>query len=402
MSVENKILIRMLEKESYDKYRQAVKVSDVVSPWLKTVDTWFDTHDTSITVDELYELHKARFPVATASHKAVIDTYYQTLKDTPVNGEVVDELLKLHKFQDACLTWAEKLAELSSGRTQSFDDILAEMSSYTVAKESQYAIEDITADQMLEASVAQGKWKFNVPIFAEKIGGVGPGVFFLYAARPNAGKTLACIHSCYAPGGWLSQGAKILYIGNEEPIHRTKHRAICSYFGVDYKTTKQDTNKFKELVETFNVEHKDKALFMHAIGLPYRELGKIIEEHLPDIVIVDQIDKLYVSGVDIPTHEKMRQIYTNTRECAVKYSCAIGGVSQASDAATGKKFFGFEALENSKTGKGAELDLCMCIGMENLDNDNNIRYFKLAKNKLTGDESTGSFMVNKEQSRILA
>ena len=141
---------------------------------------------------------------------------------------------------------------------------------------------------------------------------------------------------------------------------------------------------------------------MHAIGLPYRELGDIIAEHAPDIVLVDQIDKLHVHGADIPTHEKMRTIYTNTRECAVKYNCAIGGVSQASEAASGKKFFGFDALENSKTGKGAELDLCICIGMENLDNDTNIRYFKLAKNKLTGDESTGSFLINKEQSRILA
>ena len=76
------------------------------------------------------------------------------------------------------------------------------------------------------------------------------------------------------------------------------------------------------------------------------------------------------------------------------------GVSQASDEASGKKFFGFESLEGSKTGKGAELDLCICIGAENLQQDSGNRYFFVPKNKLTGWEGTGAYMINREMSRM--
>jgi hypothetical protein len=98
----------------------------------------------------------------------------------------------------------------------------------------------------------------------------------------------------------------------------------------------------------------------------------------------------------------MRVLYTTMRENTVNYDCAIIGVCQASDSASGKKYFGFDCLEHSKTGKAAELDLCICIGAEDLLKDNNMRYFYIAKNKLTGREETGSYMIDKERSQMLA
>ncbi len=166
-----------------------------------------------------------------------------------------------------------------------------------------------------------------------------------------------------------------------------------------YKHSKMNPSEFKEKVEAFDTEFKDKAIFLHKTGMQYNEIDKLLEEHKPDILVVDQLDKLHVKG-DAPAHEKMRIIYTSIREYSVKHGCAVIGVCQASEAAAGKKFFSFDALEHSKTGKAAELDLCICIGKEDLQEDNNIRYFYLAKNKLTGDESSGSFMINKELSRM--
>ena len=403
MTIEHQILKALLNKEVYDKHRDTVKLSDGLKPWLHTLDVWYEKHSTSITLEDLWLLHHARNPVATNSQRALIDTAYQLLKDTDVNPEVVDELLLTKKQQEQYMQWAERLVKLGEtrGTPEDFLAIKEEMDKFdALAKTgSEFPPLDITADEMLEASLKQGKWKFNLPVLQEKTNGIGPGVFVLAAGRPNACKSLFCISSTFAPEGFIEQGAKVVYLGNEEAIHRTKHRAICSWSGMEYKFSKQNPSLFKEKAEEFDTKFKETALFIHRVGLPYYDIEKLLKEHQPDILILDQIDKLHVKG-DAPMHEKTRVVYTTMREYSVAYNAAIIGVCQASEAAAGKKIFGFDALEHSKTGKAAELDLCVCIGKEDLTEDNNVRYFYLAKNKLTGDESSGSFTINKEMSRL--
>ena len=716
--LEQQIFKTLLVKDIYDKYRDVAHLSDGLRPWLATVDAWFENHDASISLEDVYQLHIARHPVATSGQRSLMETTFNLLKDTEVNPEVIEELLLVKKQQEQYMHWAERLVKLGEtrGSPEDFLTIKEEMEKFDafVITGQEFPPLNITADEMLEACVKQGKWKFNLPIIQEKTGGIGPGVFALTGARPNCfsadtqiltdagwkyfyniedddlvyqveedgkgtfvkptakvsfdtsesllsiqdsrgrcdmlvtkdhdvvirrkntrqfekvsalsfkpsgntshvmaapiaaegrgltpferfliayqadgsgprkgctgarghvsvafnfskerkkvrlrnilndtgliwkeftgwknrenystfyvqlpetpsktfawvdlcsigtiwarefieelsywdatrrkegrikydtkeqlnadvvqavsvlagyrsiikkknpykphhsfnysmhilphldnietrnftktetqykgvvycvtvpsgkilvrreglpfvsgncGKSLFCISSAFGPGGWLEQGAKVVYLGNEEAIHRTKHRAICAYSGMENKQTKLSPEDFKLNVLKFDENFKEKAIFIHRAGLPYYDVEKLIKEHTPDILIIDQIDKLQVKG-DAPMHEKTRVVYTTMREYSVSHNLAIIGVCQASEAAHGKKFFGFDALEHSKTGKAAELDLCICIGKEALEEDNNVRYFYLAKNKLTGDVSTGSFTIDKERSRL--
>jgi KaiC/GvpD/RAD55 family RecA-like ATPase len=401
--LEHQILKALLNKAIYAKYRENARLSDGLKPWVQTLDSWFSTHDTDISCDDLYTLHIARHPVMTKVQKDLVDAAYNILKETEVNLEVIEELLLIKKQQEQYMSWAERLVRLGEtrGTPEDFLAIKEEIEKFdALAKTgSEFPPLEITADEMLEASIKQGRWKFNLPVIQEKTGGIGPGVFVLSAGRPNSGKSLFCISSSFAPEGFIEQGAKVVYLGNEEAIHRTKHRAICSWSGMEYKFSKQNPSLFKEKASDFDTKFKDSAIFIHRVGVPYYDIEKLLKEHSPDVLVLDQIDKLYVKG-DAPMHEKTRVVYTTIREYSVAYNCAIIGVCQASEAASGKKYFGFDALEHSKTGKAAELDLCICIGKEDLQEDNNVRYFYLPKNKLTGDESSGSFMINKEMSRL--
>ena len=403
--LEQQILKALLDKQTYDNYRNKISVvSDGMKPWFETLDGWFEKHQSSISAEELYNLHLARHPAITKSARDLIAQTYKLIEDDKSNSEVIVSLIDTKYKQEKFATWAEALIKLSEGGSKvDIDELEREIREFNANRiaEQEFTPFDISAEEMLDAAHAQGKWKFNLTVWQDNIGGIGPGVFGLWAARPNAGKSLAAIHSCFAPAGFVEQGAKVFYLGNEEPIHRTKHRAVCSWSGINYSESKyKKREQFIEKVKEFDEKYKDKVVFYHQTGLDYTKIEDIINEHKPDIIIIDQLDKLHVTG-DQEGHVRLRKLYTTMREYATNHMVAIMGVSQASDEASGKRYFGFEALEGSKTGKGAELDLCICIGAENLQQDSNTtRFFFVPKNKLTGWEGTGSYQIEKETSRM--
>lgn len=431
--LEHKILKAFLNRDCYDANRKYLtKVSTGMQPWFDTVDWWHSNKTTSLTVDDLYDIHVNMFnPVATKQQRELIDQAFTLINLADANSEVVQTLINEKFRQDRMASASEKLIKLYQKGSSDVSEIVKELGELNElsADGKEFPPLVITAEQMVETTALTGRWKFHLPVLQDKIGGIGPGVFGLIAARPNSGKSLAAISLCFHPEGFAAQGARIAYIANEELVHRHKSRAVCCYTGFDYGVLSNasrvlieikvrerkgepineeiknkalaDIDKFNEAAQRFDEAFKDSVMFYHETGMPYQSIEKLIEEQKPDIVIIDQLDKLYIHG-DNPGHEKMRVLYTAMREYSANHGVAILGVCQASESAAGRRYFSFDALEHSKTGKGAELDLCICIGQDDLHEDNNVRYFYLAKNKLTGNESSGSYMIDKQKSRMVA
>lgn len=432
MTLEHKILRAFLNKECYDKNRKYfTNVSDGLKPWLDTIDWWQKHKESSLSPQDLFDLHTTMFnPVATKKQLDDFRLTYSLINDAEVNLELVDTIINENHKQGLMASAAEKLTKMSEQGTSDISAIVKEIEFLNKlgANKGEYTPMDITAEMMVETVAHQGRWKLHLPVLQEKIGGIGPGVFGLIAARPNGGKSLAAISMCFHPEGFAAQGARIAYIANEELVQRHKSRAVCAFTGFESSVLSTASRILMEARirerkgEVFDAELKAKAvadierfnqasvefdkavgsnvLFYHETGMDYRNIEKLIEEQKPDIVIIDQLDKLHVGG-DGAGHEKMRILYTSMREYSSNHGVAIIGICQASDAAAGRKYFSFDALEHSKTGKGAELDLCICIGLEDLSEDNNVRYFYLAKNKLTGNESSGSYIIDKQRSRMV-
>ena len=76
------------------------------------------------------------------------------------------------------------------------------------------------------------KWKFNIPVLKENVGGIGGGNLMIAFARPETGKTAFWVSLCAGPNGFAEQGAKIHAFINEEPAIRTQMRAISCYTGM--------------------------------------------------------------------------------------------------------------------------------------------------------------------------
>lgn len=205
-------------------------------------------------------------------------------------------------------------------------------------------------------------------------------------------------------GGFVHQGAKILYVGNEESVRRTKLRAMSCLSGYTKEVLEKDLTKRKEAQEQFN-KIKQNITCLDAVGYSIEELTNYLKENKGyDIVVVDILDKLSISGKMDNEVERLYKLYVAYRELGKRFNLAVIGTCQASIDADNKEVFGTEALVGSKTGKGGELDLCLCLGrrLQEDGTDNSIRTINIAKNKLNSIDGTVTFMMDKDLCRVVA
>ena len=242
-------------------------------------------------------------------------------------------------------------------------------------------------------------WEFNIPSLSKSVRGGKAGEFMIAFARPEIGKTAFYVSLVASPNGFCSQGADVHIITNEEPARRTMLRAVSAYTGFTekdiYNNRSQASEKFTEI--SANITMIDN------VDASIEWLDKYCQENTPDILVVDQLDKINVTGTFARTDEKLRSIYTKYREICKRHDLFGIGISQASADAEGKTNVTYAMMENSKTGKAAEADLIIGIGKSDVtDNDDKRRYLTVSKNKLTGFHGRVVCNLDTEMSRYTA
>jgi archaellum biogenesis ATPase FlaH len=198
--------------------------------------------------------------------------------------------------------------------------------------------------------------------------------------------------------GFCDQGASVLYLGNEEETSRTMLRSVQSASGMTREQITDDpktANKRFELARD-NLEMKD------VVDWDLDRIDAYCRKMKPDVLVIDQVDKVGVSGSYNATHERFRELYRRIRELAKRHKCALIGVSQASNDAEGKTRVTFAMAEGSKTGKAAEADVILGIGKHSSGDDDevdNTRFLTISKNKLSGFHGTITTILEPEIGR---
>ena len=259
---------------------------------------------------------------------------------------------------------------------------------------------DIT--ELLARVTNDNRWRFNIVTLSRHVYGIGPREFGCVFALPETGKTAFLVSICTGPGGFCEQGAKVMFLGNEEDTGRTMLRAIQAKSGftreqvvADPKAARNSFNSIEHLFDMNEVQDWD-----------LNKIEAYVDKEKPDVLIIDQADKVNIGGNFSAGHERLRELYRRLRETAKKYDCALIAVSQASNDAKGRtRLSGFD-MEGSKIGKMAELDLCIGIGKHEAGDvdDSEIdtsRYLTVSKNKLTGWHGTVICNIQTEISRYV-
>ena len=385
--IEKQMIRLMLNKKFYTQHKgmlsPTVFAGDISSLY-ETIQKAHEKYEEDIKVDELYSLHTAIFnPALTRAAKEKFSELVEDIKEVQEpSKEIAKDIMRILSDRDLAQRIAVEATEIFNGKDANFTEItgMIEKHKQNISEEKTPAV---TSDvvQVLDLLDVTTKWKFNIPVLKENVGGIGGGNLMIAFARPETGKTAFWVSLCAGPNGFAEQGAKIHAFINEEPAIRTQMRAISCYTGM----TREEIILEKKVAQSSWSEIKNNISMFDTVDWSMEDIDAHCEKHKPDIIVIDQLDKINVTGTYARTDEKLRQIYTSVREIAKRRDCAVIAISQASADAHNRNSISFDQMENSKTGKAAEADLIIGIGRNsNSDLENKIRTLCISKNKING------------------
>ena len=400
--IEKQIIKLLLGKKFYTQYKGQITRNVLQGNFgslFDTIQKAHDKYDTDINIDELYSLHTTVYnPAITRAAKEQLSELIEDIKETQEpSKEIADDIVKILSERDVAQRIAVEATEIFNGKPADFNTILSMIEKYKTGLPSE-KLDAVTNDisELIEKLNVVSKWQFNLTVLKNNIGGIGPGNLMIAFARPEVGKTAFWVSLVSAPYGFAEQGAKVHAFINEEPAVRTQMRAISCFTGYNREQISENTGEAQ--VEWAKI--KDNIKMIDTVDWTLDDIDSHCEKHKPDIIVIDQLDKVNVKGTFARTDEKLRAIYTGAREIAKRRECVVIAISQASADAHNRDHISFDMMENSKTGKAAEADLIIGIGNRTSnDPTNNMRVLNISKNKITGWHGDPSCIIDKYLSR---
>jgi len=361
--------------------------------------------DHDLSSDELMMLWKRDNPVATRADNQIMEEIIEDVEGCTMPSPDVASNLISHLWRREI---GRQIANLGLEISEGNDEAMSRIQRIVEKNADSYLPDDFgeptTTDleELLAITGDEARWEFNIPTLSRHIYGIGPAEFGIVFATPETGKTAFLVSLMAGPHGFADQGAKVVYLGNEEATRRTMLRAYQAWTGRSREEIALDP---RPAIESFRQIEQN--LVMQDIQ--EWDLGTIesyIMKQDADVVIIDQADKVQIDGQYNAGHERLRALYNRLRELAKKCECGIIGVSQASADADGKSRLTYTMMEGSKIGKAAEADLIIGIGrldsgeVENTEPDYT-RYLTVSKNKLSGWHGTVICNIQPEISRYV-
>jgi len=402
LTIEKQILAQCLNNEFYQKS------SDILGKemFANGMGTIFDTiafahvkYGTDLTVDLLIQLHRDRFPaMPDSSREAIEDVIKDLRKYTSDNSIIMQDLIENFWRRNQAQLIGSKATDIWLGHEGDYEGLQTLVDNLIHKQPSDdnnfILVEDNISDY-IEACDKGFDFEFELASLKDRISGVGRGNLGIIFARPETGKTTFCT---YLVSEYLKQGFKVAYFANEEPGRMVKGRIFCSYLGKTVSELREEADKLNEV---YAKEIKPNLLLLEGREISIREIDKFVELNKPDIIFIDQLDKVNVNDSFARTDEKLRAIYESSRAIAKRRDCMVWAVSQASYEAHNRQEIDFSMLENSRTGKAAEADLILGIGKNFGDEEDYIRHLCISKNKLTGWHGVVTCRIDIQRARYL-
>jgi hypothetical protein len=215
-------------------------------------------------------------------------------------------------------------------------------------------------------------------------GGLIRGSHTLIYAPPECGKTATAINLAYSTACTKRSrpGCKTLYIGNEESDDMYLNRMLCRFTQWTREEVEADPEGAMAVARQRGWAN---LIFVHMSPGSIPQVQKLILEHMPDVVIIDQLANLLLGQGKEP--EKTQLLERNAYAMRMFYSKhKIAGVSmsQADEKAIGKLHLTIKDVYYSNIGVQGQVDAMIGIGMNDSYAASNRRVLNITKNKLGG------------------
>ena len=386
--MEKQLINLLLKKDFYSKNKSKIGKTVFTNGVGSFYDTIKKAHekypDNDLDINEVSALHTEVYnPALTRASKINFVNLIDDIKNEKLpNKDVANDILDSMYKKSVAHRIALEATNIYNGGDASFLTIK------NYVDEIENEVEDIEGSvtddiaELIKELDEDTQYTFgDIPDLRRLVKGVGKGNLMIVFARPETGKTAFWVSLVANRNGFASQGAKVHALVNEEPAIRTQMRLISCWTGM----TKEEITKDISLATERWKDIKSNVKIVDTVNWDLDQIDAYCDAHKPDIVIVDQLDKIGVRGNFARTDEKLRAIYTGAREVAKRHDCCIIAISQASAEAQGRAELTFDMMENSRTGKAAEADLIIGIGQQNVvDSEAVLRTLCVSKNKITG------------------
>lgn len=369
----------------------------------RTINTAHERYQRDLTFEELESLYEANNPLATTAAKTAIYALLdQVQKLPPIGKDVAADVLESMWRKEMGRQIAQAALDLTDGTTKDLGAVKELMERADGGFVPDTTTKPISADldELMEFFNERTCWQFNIPDLHARLPGGAAGEFMIWFARPEMGKTAGWISLTAGPGGFCEQGAKVHAFVNEEPGQRTMMRAINARTGMSRQQVRDNLPLAKSRLRGL----REQLEIYDSVDLTLEELDAHCKEHKPDVVIIDQLDKVHTNGSFDRPDLRLAHIYRNAREIAKRHGCFVIAISQASDAATGKTHVTPDMLAGSRTDKFAEGDIIIGVGAfpDTGPEQNMARVLYVGKNKITGFHGAITCVLNQELSRYEA
>ena len=383
--MEKELIKLLLNKNFYDKNKSKLSkefFTNGTGALYETIQSAHQDSDQDLSIGEVSTLHLEVYnPALSKAARDNFDVLINEIKDIELPNEKIAQNIIRSLFKRGIAQHVAQIAtDIYNGSDIDFSEIKKHLDvTFEEVNEYEYVTGNI--DNLLDQLKDNTKWKFNLAPLSDKVNGVGDGNLVIIFARPEAGKTAFWVNLVSGVDGFASQGAKVCALINEEPAVRTQMRLINAHTGMTFDEIRADkveaNRRWAEIRKNIKI--------LDTVDWSLDSVDEFVQKEKPDILVVDQLDKVNVKGSFARTDEKLRAIYTGAREIAKRNNCCVIAVSQASADGHGKFDLTFDMMEGSKTGKAAEADVIIGVGhRDKLDTDERVRSLAISKNKITG------------------
>lgn len=204
-------------------------------------------------------------------------------------------------------------------------------------------------------------------------GGLLRGHHLIVFARPEAGKTLMLVNMV---AGFLRQGLRVLYVGNEDPLTDVALRVVSRVTGLTRYEIIDNPDEADQLAREQGYDNL--VLAGLSPGTP-REIVGLVKEFRPDVLVLDQVRNLNMKEENYTV--KLEKACTFARQLGRKYKMLVISATQAGDSADKKAVLEMGDVDFSNTGVQSTADVMVGIGLTPEDDAANRRVLSLPKNK---------------------
>lgn len=365
----------------------------------ETITNSHEKYGHDLTIAEVEALILSNNPLLTAANRAAILDITRGMQGN-ISSDVARDVLRSAFREHVGYTIAQLGLELMDGTTQDLSKVQELVERYQDGFQPDEILVEMSVeyDDIFPEGKESYPWKWNLRSLSNLVPGIGPGTLTTVFALVETGKSAFVVSTGFGPDSFLDQGAKVMMICNEEPAENTLQRAVMSHCGLTLEKAYQNRGHGKLIWSKV----KDRAIVRDAQDHPTMDsVEGLVRKYQPDILIIDQLDKMNVSGTFPRDDLRLGEVYKKARYMAKKHKLAFIAVSQADISADGRTSLKFTQMANSKIGKAAEADVVIGIGKENTETgeDNFLRYLHVSKNKLGGRHGRSTVRIAPDVSR---